>query len=392
MISNDKLRELITEGESERVEFKPSGSQGSSIRKAICAFANDLAEHSEPGFILVGVTSDGQCAGLEVNDDLHRRLSEWARGGDILPIPDVAVYTKDTDNCQLVVVEVHPSDEPPVRYRGQIWVRIASTNRTATPEQEKRLSERRRAHDLPFDQRPADGATLDDLDLRFFEDEYLPNAIAPEVLEENHRTVEQKLKSLRFLTQDTPNHGAVNVLGIDPRGWIPGAYLVFLRVDGTELGDPIKDEKTLSGRLPDIMAQLDGLLELHIQVSVDIESADREVQVPDYPYVALQQLARNALIHRAYEGTSAPVRVYWFSDRVEISNPGGLYGQVTQDNFGEGATDYRNPLIAEAMGVLGYVQRFGYGIPVAKRQLRVNGNPPPEFEFTPTYTSVTVRA
>jgi ATP-dependent DNA helicase RecG len=127
-------------------------------------------------------------------------------------------------------------------------------------------------------------------------------------------------------------------------------------------------------------------------VAVDIEAAAREQRRPDYPAAALRQLVRNALIHRDYEATHAPVRVYWFNDRIEIQNPGGLYGQVTRANFGQGVTDYRNPLLAEAMHVLGYVQRFGFGVPLARRHLRQNGNPEAQFHFEPTYLGVTVKA
>ena len=80
------------------------------------------------------------------------------------------------------------------------------------------------------------------------------------------------------------------------------------------------------------------------------------------------------------------------SNRIEISNPGGLYGQVNAENFGKGATDYRNPLLAEAMHTLGYVQRFGLGIPLSYEELRKNGNPEPRFEFQPTNVLVTVKA
>jgi ATP-dependent DNA helicase RecG len=53
-------------------------------------------------------------------------------------------------------------------------------------------------------------------------------------------------------------------------------------------------------------------------------------------------------------------------------------------------TDYRSPLIAESMRVLGYVQRFGMGIPIAKSELEKNGNPPLEFRFEPGCFSVTI--
>jgi len=237
----------------------------------------------------------------------------------------------------------------------------------------------------------ARGATLDELDLDYFQRVYLPYAVAPEILEENRRDAGQQLRSLRFLAGERPTHGAVLLLGREPQSHIPGAYVQFLRIDGTALGDPIKDEKTLTGSLPHIAGRLDALFESHIQTAVNIETAPTQTQHPDYPIIALRQLARNALIHRSYEGTHAPARIHWFNDRVEMSNPGGLYGQVTRENFGHGITDYRNPLLAEAMHVLGYVQRFGYGIPLARRHLHDNGNPEPEFQFEPTYVGVTVR-
>ena len=75
-------------------------------------------------------------------------------------------------------------------------------------------------------------------------------------------------------------------------------------------------------------------------------------------------------MHRTYEGPNAAVRVYWFDDRIEILSPGGPYGLVTVETFGEpGVLDYRNPILAEAMRVLGLVQRYGFGIPIARREL-----------------------
>jgi len=392
MLLKEELARLKRGLESERVELKPSIAQSSPIRRAICAFANDLAGHGETGVVFVGLKDDGSCAGLDVTDEVLRRLSDWALGGDILPRPDVEVYRSEIESCPVAVVEIRPCSQPPVRYRGQVWVRIGATNRGATPEQERRLAERRRAGDLPFDHRPVPGASLEALDLDFFEKQYLPNAVAPEVLEENRRDMANQLASLRFFTGGRPNYGSLLIFGKDPLQWIPGAYLQFLRIDGEQLGDPIKDEKTLDGPLPGIMDRIDRLLEMHVKVAVDIESGPKEARRPDYPIAALQQLIRNALIHRTYEGTHAPVRVYWFADRVEISNPGGLYGQVTEANFGKGVTDYRNPLVAEAMRVLGYIQRFGYGIPLARRRLGENGNPPPAFQFEGTQTAVIVEA
>jgi len=86
------------------------------------------------------------------------------------------------------------------------------------------------------------------------------------------------------------------------------------------------------------------------------------------------------------------VRCNWFDDRIEIHNPGGAYGQVTAESFGDpDVTDYRNPHLAEAMKILELVQRFGVGISIARRELKKNGNPPPEWNVQPSYVLATVR-
>jgi ATP-dependent DNA helicase RecG len=138
--------------------------------------------------------------------------------------------------------------------------------------------------------------------------------------------------------------------------------------------------------------RLDEKMKANIQTQIDIQSGSVERRKPDYPLAALQQLTRNAIMHRSYEATHAPVRVTWFNDRIEIQNPGGPYGQVTCQNFGQpGITDYRNPHLAESLKVLGYVQRFGVGIALAQDSLRKNGNPPARFTPTPAHVHVEIR-
>jgi ATP-dependent DNA helicase RecG len=108
-------------------------------------------------------------------------------------------------------------------------------------------------------------------------------------------------------------------------------------------------------------------------------SALREKLVPDYPEMALRELLMNAVMHRNYE-SNAPIRFYAFSNHIEIQSPGGLYGEATRENFPT-RNSYRNPVIAEAMKSLGFVNRFGYGVQRAQSLLEQNGNALAEFEF-----------
>ena len=181
-------------------------------------------------------------------------------------------------------------------------------------------------------------------------------------------------------------------IGTSPRTWIPGSYIQFLRIRGTKLTDPVADELEISGTISDILRRLDEKLTAHLTIGVDFTSQDKEIRSSPYPLVALQQLARNAVMHRTYEGTNAPVRVYWFEDRIEISNPGGPYGSITVENFGQpGRADYRNPQLAAAFKVLGYAQRFGAGISIAREALQRNGNPDLEFQIEQNFVAAIIR-
>ena len=311
-----------------------------------------------------------------------------------MPFPVLQVNKRVLDGCELAVVIVEPSDAPPVRFDGRTHIRVGPRRATATPEEERRLNEKRRARDLPFDLRPFISASIDDLNLDVFQREYLTSALAPEVLDENQRSLTQKLTSLRFTTPEPdsrPTSLGILVAGKEPRQFIPGFYIQFVRFDGTELTDPIRDQKDISGSLIDLLRYVDEVLQANISTASDITAQPIEIKQPDYPIVALQQLVRNAVMHRSYEETNAPVRVYWFSDRIEIHSPGGLFGQVNRQNFGHGVTDYRNPHLAEAMKTLGYVQRFGIGIPTAQKELKKNRNPPAEFIVEDSNLAVIIR-
>ncbi len=149
----------------------------------------------------------------------------------------------------------------------------------------------------------------------------------------------------------------------------------------------------MRGAVPDLLRRLNEKLISHNRIAVDFTTDVLERRTELYPIPALQQIIRNAIMHRTYETTHAPVRVSWFNDRIEVLSPGGAYGAVTAANFGKpGLTDYRNPTLAEAMRTLGYVQRFGVGIPIARRLLTEAGHPIPEFEVNDTHVQATIRS
>lgn len=396
-LTDAELTVLLDDLESDLAERKQAWAGDAPTKgcEAICAFANDLPNHQGPGVLFVGARDNGTPSGNAVTNDLLTTLADIRSNGQILPPPTLTVQKRQLKGADMAVVTVWPSNAPPVKYKGRIWIRVGPRRAIANAQEEAVLNERRRHRDLPFDAQPLPSCPFDELNRTEFEGEYLVRAFAPDVLEANERSYEQRLAACRMIaTADAPTPTVLGVLAIGktPRTWIPNAYIQFLRVSGVEWGDPITDEENIDGSLSTTLRRLDDKLKAHISVAVDITSSDTEKKTSSYPLSALQQLTRNAVMHRSYEGTNAPIRVYWFNDRIEIHSPGGPFGIVNAENFGTpGVTDYRNPHIAEAMKILGYVQRFGVGIATAKRALAENGNPPPEFVIEANTILVVVR-
>ena len=393
-LNDHEILELLDSGESDLVSFKESLPAG-TIREDVCAFSNDLPDHRKPGVIFVGVRDDGTFFGLPITDELLRTLADIKTDGNILPPPSMVVQKRLVRGNEVAVVVVQPSDSPPVRCRGRIHIWIGTRKGIANAQDERILNEKRRYRDIPFDIHPFPSATVNDLDLTRFTNEYLAQAFARDVLDANERGIHEQLAATKMADSGDgpiPTVLGILVLGKNPQDFIPGAYVLFLRLDGTELTSDIIDSQEIRGTVPDVLNRLDDKLNAHNRTAIDFTSGPVERRTVLYPIGAVQQITRNAVMHRAYEGTNAPVRVIWFNDRIEISNPGDAYGAVTAANFGQtGVVDYRNPNLADAMKTLGFVQRFGLGIPTAQRLLREAGHPDPVFTIRDNFVFVEIR-
>jgi ATP-dependent DNA helicase RecG len=385
-LADQELLELLNDLESDCAERKESfkGDVPKKARQTVCAFANDLPGHNQPGVLFIGAKDNGEPSGLEVTDKLLLSLADMKADGNILPLPVLSVEKRILKGAEMAVVTVMPSDMPPVKYEGRIWIRTGPRRACANEQEERILNEKRRYKNLPFDIYPMPTAKISDLSRVIFENEYLPQAVAEDVLEENGRSYEERLASCRMTVSPddtTPTVTGLLAIGKTPQDFLPGAYIQFLRIDGTELADSVIDEEAISGGIVEMLRRAEEKLRAHNRASVDITSEATHQIERQYPQPALQQILYNAVLHRTYESTNAPVRIYWFNDRIEINSPGGPYGNVTTENFGKpGITDYRNPNIADVLKTFGFVQTFGRGIATARRAMEVNGNPALEFE------------
>ncbi|MFQ3574931.1 MAG: ATP-binding protein [Cytophagales bacterium] len=383
MITEEKVKALLTDMESDLIERTISIKEN-KLGPAVCALSNDFPNHKKPGYILLGVNDDGSLAGMTWTDEDLQAIGNVKSNGNVLPQPSLVVSPVfKFPEGEVVVVQVTPSPYPPVRYDGRCWIRLGPRRDRATVEEEKILTERRASYAKTYDLVPALGATIEDLAVELFKSTYLPSAIDKDTLKENGRSLEQQLASLRFfdLKENCPTHAGVLMFGLNPEFYLPGAYIQYVKFKGEEMNSDVDFDKKFSGALITELFSIDEFIKKIVVKERPVRNDSfQEETVRNYPFWALRELLMNAIMHRNYESNS-PIYVYEFTNRIEILNPGGLYGDVNAQNF-PNASDYRNVVIAEALKTLGFVNRFNYGERRAIDELTKNGNGQPDFDLT----------
>jgi len=381
MLSEAELLRMLGGPESAQSERTVSTHNTDKFCQAVCAFANDFDRTGKPGYLVIGVDDAGVPVGASITDELLRNLAGIRSDGNIQPLPAISVSRFVLPGGEVAVLETMPSPLPPVRYKGNVWIRVGPRRAVATEHEEALLMERRISSALTFDAIPNHESSLEDLSEERFRLTYLRQAVSEETIRENNRSNRHQLASLRLydLRNDCPTNAGLIVLCDSPVRFLPGAYVQFVRYSGVDEASEVIFEKRAEGDLRTLLSTLDLLMDVNTrQWPVNIGGFREETRY-DYPRLALREVLVNAVMHRSYQST-APIRWFWFSDHIRISSPGGLWGEVRADNFPQQVA-YRNPVIAEAARVLGYANRFGMGVIRAGRALEQNGNPAAQFRF-----------
>lgn len=381
-LTKDEIRSLLSDIENERVERTLSTDNTKKMSEAICSFANDIRNTKKPGYFIIGADDNGKLDGQTFTDEQLRSYAGGLRNsGTILPPPAMMVYKGTFPEGEIAVIEVQPSEDTPVRYKGVIWIRVGARKAEANTEEERILTEKGQIHSSSFDGRPCREATIDDIDVELFKNEYLPKAVSLATLAKDKRMPIQQMASLRLFDTrfNCPTFAVILLLGHDPQYFIPGAYIQYVKFAGTTRATKVLKENRFKGNLITMLKELEYFIKYSIENKrPEFVSVLREEPRINYPWEAIRELAMNAVMHRAYNGNNSPIKFYEYSDRIEIDNPGNLYGKVNLENF-PNETDYRNPNIAEIMLNLGYVNRFGSGVNTVSTLLEENKSNPAEF-------------
>ena len=199
---------------------------------------------------------------------------------------------------------------------------------------------------------------------------------------------EQIYEMLSITRKGIPTLAAILNFGLYPQGYFPQLAVTAIVVPGKEIGDVgqnserFLDNKRIEGTLSEMLAESLNFCRRNMKVRTIInpETGER-TDKPEYPVEAIREAMLNALIHRDYshftEGT--PIQIDFFTDRMEIHSPGGLYGRMTVEDLGTAKPDLRNPTLATMSEFLLNTENRYSGIPTIRREMAKAGLPAPVF-------------
>ena len=150
----------------------------------------------------------------------------------------------------------------------------------------------------------------------------------------------------------------------------------------SDAGERFIVNKRLDGTIPQMLETAMAFVHQNMAISTVVDETGHRKDVTEYPIKAVREIILNALIHRDYSfhTENEPIRLEMYPDRMEVSNPGGLYGRLTLDDLGKTKGDVRNPFIAAALEIMNQTENRYSGIPTIYAEMKKAGLLEPKFE------------
>ena len=350
-----ELNEIIRNGESSKVEFKREDVHPNSLAEEIVAFAN-----FEGGVILIGVDDKGKVVGCK-RDDIDEFIVNVCRNNvrpSFIPLIEKVLV----EGKKIVVVTIPRGDTAYSTSRGLYYIRVGPTKQSPTQQELLRLFQKRNM--LQFDEMPVIKASLESIDISKVNNYLLKLGQSP-VDDENEEGLVRELLNLSILTEVGgevhPSVGGILAFGRNPQRYFPSYNIMCGAYGGNDfLSDTIR-ENELSGTLDQLIEDAVAFLKLIIPQTQELERGIQRKCTYLYPVEAIREGIINALCHRDYTITGAAVRIFVFSDRMEIRSPGSLPNTLTVENMLYRQFT-RNQMIASFLSGYGYMERRGKGI------------------------------
>jgi ATP-dependent DNA helicase RecG len=357
-ITQNTLQQLISQGENSQVEFKSAAVRPEAVAREITAFAN-----YQGGILLIGVEDDGTISGVS-----KPNLEEWLANitrHNIIPALNLQTEAIEMQGKTVFAVKIPKGvDKPYQTIDGKYWIRVGSTNRTATKEELSRLFQQ--AGLVHFDIAPIANTSLKDLDLNTIGNYYQTYYDIPFT---DLETTEQEniLYNADIFTQHEEQTvttvGGLLLFGKQPQRRLPQAAITFAVFKGTDITAELIDKKEITGTLPELIDKTVSLVQLFLPVSSSIEGNQRKENIL-IPHKVVREAIVNAVAHRDYSISQRKITVYLFQDRLEITSPGNLPNTLTLDKIRYGNSAPRNIFLVKYLDNLRYFDGLGRGIPM----------------------------
>jgi ATP-dependent DNA helicase RecG len=401
-----ELLEIIANGENSGVEFKRDDIRPEQLAKEIVALANFRG-----GMVLLGVEDDGSVSGIQ-REDVETWVMDAVFGRCVHPmlLPFYEVVALD-DGKRVAVISVAMGNSKPyvLRHNGRedIYVRVGSTSRLASREQQARLFES--GGMLHSEVLPVSGAGFEALDRERLQD-YLLALAGDRELPPSEDDWMRRMIGLGFMAEATDSRAVCTIAGLvlfgrSPRRFLRQAGIRWMAFEGNDksyraLDDTILDAP-LVGRFERDSSGLGALIERGlIEDLMDRASpfvSDEGKLLADglrrqrtwyYPAEAMREAFVNALAHRDWT-RAMEVEIVSYANRLEVLSPGALQNSMTIEKMLAGQRAPRNSIIVEVLRDYGYVDARGMGVrnkivPLMRAENRVE----PQFEATDDFVRV----
>lgn len=396
-----ELKNIVKKIQNAQAEFQTVEVKRSKTKATEKLFdtLSSFSNQDDGGVIVFGLYESENFAVTGVDNVQELQKSVMNQCEQMEP-PVRAVFTvAEIDGKSVVSAEIPPIDitERPCFYKGRgrlkgSYVRVGESDQHMSEYEVYSFEAYRKKYQ--DDIRTVDRAAVTSLNADKLDD-YLkrlktdkPNLSS---LEDS-----QILELMSVIREDKPTLAAEFLFGLYPQAFFPQLGIIAVSVPGTQIGDTdidgsrFIDNRRIEGTIPEMV---DAALQFvrkntRKKTIVDPDTGKRRDKT-DYPVNSVREALLNALVHRDYSihTEGMPVQLSIFADRLEITNPGGLYGRLTLDTLGKVQPDTRNPVLATALEVLDVTENRYSGIPTIRRELKEHGLPDPEFrnergEFT----------
>lgn len=374
--------------ETNTLELK---SAESGYPKRLYDTLSSFSNQDEGGIIVFGINeNDGfKETGVYDVNDLQKKVNEQAL--QMEPVVRPLITAAEKDGRFFVSAEIPGIDlaDRPCFYRGHgrlkgSFIRIGDSDEQMTEYEIYSYDAFRKKYQ--DDIRTVQRATLSAIEqsaLNQYVDRLKqgkPNLAALE---------DREIYELMSITRDREvTLSAVLLFGLYPQAYFPQLCITAIAVPGKEIGDlgtageRFIDNKRIEGNLPEMLNDAIQFVRKNMRTKtiIDPETGRREDKT-DYPITAVREAIVNALVHRDYsiQTEGMPIQLIMYEDRMEIINPGGIYGRTRPNQLGKVQPDTRNPVLAGALEVLGITENRYSGIPTIRKVMKEYGLPQPVF-------------